>query len=153
MPSPTDSLAVATLYLFNLIDAQKVTLGLADNFYGDQQKIPRTPTTCVFASQKYREIQGAPRRVQNTLEMYVHLYISKVTDSDLDWKQADTLAEAVEGVIHADPTFGGLGYHSLVTSNEAGYLRRPMNSMFKGNRLMVQLMSKTQLPMIAGYNQ
>src|SRR2546423_13035752 len=107
MSPPTGSLYTVTDYLFNLITAAAPTLTpipLADVFYGDQQKIPRTPAVCVFGTDKMRELQGAPRRIHNVFEIYVHLYVFKVTDASTHWRMADHLAEALAGVIHQDLT-------------------------------------------------
>ena len=150
----TDSLYAATSYLFTLLDDAKATFtpAVQDVFYGDQKQIPRTPAITVAASQKARELAGAPRRIENTFEVFINVYFSNVRGIELNHRGADELAEAVEAKVHADITFGGLVINSMVVLNEAGFLNRD-NSQFRGSRLIVRAMSKTMLPLAPGYNQ
>lgn len=151
MTSPTDSAVVFANNAKAIVDSVKSTYGIADTFYSDQSQIGRTPTVCVWASNKRREIAGAPRRSHNTLEAYLLVYISKVQDVQVNSLEADTLAENLETELHKDPTQGGLVYHSLVTSIEFGYVTRS-NTQFRTARLTFQGESKTLLPMSPGYN-
>jgi hypothetical protein len=150
----TDSLYVVTNHLFTLINAAKTsfTPQVEDVFYGDQKQIPRTPAITVAASQKSRELNGVPRRIKNTFDVFINIYFSKVGPIALNHQGSDQLAEAVEALVHADITLDGLVIDSLVILNEAGFLNRE-NSQFRGNRLIVRAMSKKTLPMAPGYNQ
>lgn len=154
MTSCTDSLFVVTDYLFTLMTSNKNTFTphVQDVFYGDEQRIPRTPAITVAASQKVRELEGAPRRVRNVLDVFVNVFFSDVRAVELNHRAADQLSEQVEAVIHADITFGGIVINSMVVLNEAGFLNR-RESTFRGNRLIVQVMTKTSLPMSPSYNQ
>lgn len=154
MAACTDSLYVVTKYLFDLLTANKATFSpvVRDVFYGDQKRIPTTPAITVAPGQKTRELAGAPRRTSNNFEVYVNIFFSDVRSIEVNHKQADQLAEAVEALIHQDIVFGGLVINSMVVLNEAGFLNRD-NSQFRGSRLVVQAMSKTLLPMTPDYNQ
>jgi hypothetical protein len=152
MTTPTDSAVVFANKTQDIVTSAKSTYGIADIFYGDQIQIGRTPTVCIWASSKRREIAGAPRRSHNTLEAYLMVYISKVQDVQLNSLEADTLAEGLETELHKDPTLGGLVFHSLVTSIEFGYQTRS-NTQFRTARITFQGESKTLLPMSPGYNQ
>jgi hypothetical protein len=152
LASPTDSLEVFTGYLYDLVLANQVALGVVDVFYSDQWRIPRTPTICVQASRKSRELVGAPRRVRNTLESYIIVYFSKVTDVQENARDADVMGDALEALVHANITFGGLVTNSMVILNESGYRPKP-DTQFRAVRLTVQGQSTTMLPMAPGYNQ
>lgn len=148
----TDSVAVLAAYLETLLKANQVTLNVADVFYSDQQRIPRTPTICVDPSSKTREIIGAPRRTKNVMEVYIILYFSRVIDVQVNSRDSDAMCDAVEAIVHADPTLGNLVIHSLVTHTEAGYRIRE-DTQFRAARLTVQAESQSMLPMNSNYNQ
>ena len=142
--------------LQGIAEANQAELGLADVWYGDQQQIPRTPTLCVVPDGKRRELQGSPRRVENTLRCYLLLYHSKIQDIQKNNEEVDQLAESLEKLVHADPTLGGLVIHSLVTDIDAGEVTRLVDTrrtMYRAARLTVEGISKTALPMSPGYNQ
>jgi hypothetical protein len=142
--------------LQTIAQTNKVALGLADIWYGDQQQIPRTPTLCIVPDGKTREIEGSPRRSRNNLKCYLLLYHSKIQDIQKNSEEVDQLAEALETLIHADCTLGGLVIHSLVTAIDAGEITRLVNTartMFRASRLTVEGLSKTLLPLSPGYNQ
>lgn len=154
MVACTDSLYTVTDHLFTLLNGYKASFvpEVKAVYFGDQKQIPVTPVLTVAASQKTRDLAGAPRRILNTFEVLINIYFSKVGAISLNHRGADQLAEAVEAKIHEDIIFGGLVINSLVVLNEAGFLNRD-NSQFRGNRLIVRATSKTLLPMAPGYNQ
>lgn len=134
---------------------EEVTPAIADIWYGDQQQLPRTPTVCIVADGKRRELSGAPRRMMNTLTCYVVVYHSKIQDVQMNSKESDKLAEQLETAIHADPTLGGLVIHCYVTQVDAGQSTKYVNTtatMYRSTRLTVEGISKTMLPMSPGYN-
>jgi hypothetical protein len=124
LASPTDSLEVFTGYLYDLVLTNQVALGVV----------------------------GAPRRVRNTLESYIIVYFSKVTDVQENARDADVMGDALEALVHANITFGGLVTNSMVILNESGYRPKP-DTQFRAVRLTVQGQSTTMLPMAPGYNQ
>lgn len=154
MATCTDSLAVVTDFIFNLLDTNKATFTPAVQavYYGDQKQIPVTPAITVAPGQKTRALAGAPRRPVNDFEVYVSIFFSNVRAIEFNHRDADLLAEAVEAKIHEDIVMGGLVINSMVVLNEAGFLNKD-NSQFRGNRLIVQAMSKTLLPLAPDYNQ
>lgn len=134
--------------VFDLCVAAGPGLGIAeeDIYYGDQSQIPRTPTLCIEPDEKRRDLQGAPRRVLNTFSVYLILYISKVTDTQTNARDALTLAEDLEAVLHAEPTFGNLLIHSFATKVEPGY-RVKANTQFRACRITFEGTNKTVLGM------
>lgn len=152
----TDSFYVFTKAIQTIVEGVKEEFEIADIWYGDQKQIPRTPTVCVVADGKTREIQGAPRRSRNNLKCYLVLYHSKIQDVQKNSEEVDQLAERLEAEIHKDPTLGGLVIHSLVSAVDAGEITRLVNTtttLFRASRLTVEGFSKTMLPMSPGYNQ
>lgn len=146
MANPTDSTVEQTLYLQELIEANKTGLALGDKvYYGDQEKIPFTPTVCVEAGDKRRELNGAPRRVMTPMISYILVYASKVGETGENRLTADRLSEQIETLIHANRTLDGRVIHSLVTAIEFGYLMRG-NSLFRTSRLTVEGRQQVQLP-------
>lgn len=141
----TDSLVVYTTYFFDLITAQKAPLQIQDVYYGDQLKIPRTPSVCVDSDNRNREINGAPRRVANVLSAFIIVYHSPVQDVQKTRKDVDLLGEQIEALVHADPQLGGIVIHSLVTQYQSGYATK-LGTQYRSCRLTVQANSQTQLP-------
>jgi len=152
MANPTDSLETFVATIQGLIETNKDSLGIADVWYGEQRKIPRTPTVEVIPGQKVRNPAGAPRRVDNGFECYIMIAAGIVQDTQLNLHLAGELAESVEAVIHADPTLGGICINSLVVRTEFGVAERS-STEYRAARLTVQAQSRTLLPMQPNYNQ
>jgi hypothetical protein len=141
----TDNLATYCEFLETLLENNKVTLGLADVFYGDQNRIPRTPTACVDPGEKRRELNGAPRRTALTLTAYVLVYHNPIASVETVAKQSDAITEAIEAKIHEDADMGGIVIDSLVTVIEYGYQAKK-NTLYRVSRLTVEGRSQVLLP-------
>lgn len=141
----TDSAVVVAQYVFDMVEYNKAALGIEAVFYGDQSKYPVTPAAAVEPAIKRRVLVGAPRRSENTLQVFVMVYVGRIGDNQINTKDADTIAEAVEALIHTDPTLGGLVVNSMVESIEPGYANR--GAVMRASRLTLTALSKTQLPM------
>src|SRR3954470_19042415 len=120
----TDRLDIIGNYVYQLLLANKVPLGLQDVWYGDQNLTPTTPCAAVETGPKRREYNGAPRRYGVSIEVYVILYMERIQDQQLNRKQAEVLAEDVEILLHEDWTMGGLVIESFVSTSEPGYATR-----------------------------
>jgi hypothetical protein len=142
----TDSLVALSDFLFNLVEDNKVPLGIIDTFYGEQMKYPHTPAVSIETDNKAREIDGAPRRTLNTLTGYIIVYHSPVSDVQKTRRDVDLMAEAIEKLVHADSTMGGLVIHSLVTEIQSGYQNRP-GTQYRSSRLTVVATTQSQLPL------
>ncbi len=132
-------------YVHTKLTDDKFTLGLEDVWLGDQTKLPRTPSVAVEPGESRRELNGAPRRTENTFILYLMIYHNKLQDSQVTRLEAQQFSEVVESFIHADPRLGGLVIHSLVTANESGYANRE-NTLLVTNRLTLEARDQTQLP-------
>jgi len=143
MPLTASSEQVATAIL-NAITTQKAALGVQQTYYGDQTQLPQTPAVCVSPGNKQREFQGASLRTQNTFETYVYVYYGKIQDVQQNLHAAQTLADAIEPIVQADMTLGGLVIWTLCTQNEPGVINK-MGSLMMGNRMTFQSVSKTTI--------
>lgn len=121
-------------YLFTTLNSNKEELGVVDVFYGDQDRIPRTPTICVEPDEVNRVLNGVPRRVSVNLRAFLICYHSEVRSPQSNRRDADLLAEAVEETLHQDATLGGLVIHSFATSVQSGYATKN-NAVFRASRI------------------
>jgi hypothetical protein len=152
MAGPTDSLEVFAAKIQSLITASQVSLSIADVWYGEQRKIPRTPTVEIITGQKVRNLAGAPRRSKNSFECFVMVQAGMVQDTQLNLHLAGQLAESIEAILHADPTLGGICINSMVVRTEFGVAERS-STQYRAARLTVVGESLTLLPMQPNYNQ
>jgi hypothetical protein len=143
----TDSSEVVANYVYQKLQdpTNMSNLGYTDVWYGDQELLPHTPALCVSPGTKKREFQGASYRTLNSIETYIVVYYGKIQDVQVNLHAAQTMADALETLIHSDLTLGGLVIATLCTQNEPGYLRKGTDLM-QGNRLTFESMSKTTFP-------
>jgi hypothetical protein len=130
--------------VFELVTEAKQALGLADVFYGDQNKIPRTPAACIVPDVKRRELKGAPRGVENILSTYILVYVSKVDDVQKNEESAIVIGEAIETYLHQFRDLQGLVVHCYCSAIEPGYRTRE-GTQFRAVRLTFEGLSKTIL--------
>jgi hypothetical protein len=145
MSDLTGSLELVCQYLFELLEANKDILQLEDVFYGDQDKLPRTPAACVEPGEKDRELKGAQRMTRVTFRIYVLIYHSAVTSPQSNRRSADRTAEAIEGLIHSDPRMGGLVIHGFCTNVSSGYANRT-GTLVRASRITFEAQSQELLP-------
>lgn len=141
----TNNLKPVAEFLETLLETNKVALGLADVWYGDQNRIPRTPAACIDPGEKRRTLNGAPRRTQVDMIVYILVYHNPVTSVETIAKTTDGLTESIEEKIHLDATMGGLLIDSMVSTVEYGYQTRN-NTLYRVSRLTVEGRSQVQLP-------
>lgn len=147
---PLDSIPAQVNFLKDKIVAAQANLGISDVFYGDQERIPRTPAVCIEPGEKTRDLNGAPRRVMTEVTTYILIYHNPVTSTETIREQDDNLAEAVEALIHADPQFRDADGNaqvidSLVSRIESGYQQK-RGALYRASRLTVDARVQAQLP-------
>lgn len=143
--SLTESMHAVSKYLEDLLEGKKEEIGLHSVFYGDQDRIPHTPTACIEPGEKRRQLNGAPRRTEVTITVYVLVYHNPVTSTQTIREENDKVAEAIETEIHKDAYMDGLVVDSMVTMIESGYQMRS-NTLFRSSRLTIEARSQVQLP-------
>lgn len=146
----TDSYVTVARYIETLLVNNKTTLGLQDVFYGDQERIPRTPAAVVEPGGKQRTLNGAPRRTQVDITAYVIIYHYNLKNIETLREDNDRLAEQIEATIHQDAQMkDGTGnmqvVDSMVTAVESGFQPKG-NSLFRASRLTIEARSQAQLP-------
>lgn len=137
-------------YWLQLLKDSQSNLGIVDVYYGDQSRIPRTPTVCVEPGEKRNALHGAPRRVEVTIETYVLVYHNAVSSTQTIREEDDALAEAIENLIHGQPYMKNAAgddqaVDSLVTRIESGFQQRSA-ALLRASRLTVESRVLTQLP-------
>jgi hypothetical protein len=139
-----DRVSVVSLYQYNLLVANRISLGLEDVYDGDQMLIPRTPTACVESGPLTRSLIGAPSRTDNDITTYTYIYHSIVQDIQKTTREAVALAEGIMDLYHADLEMGGTVTHGFVTLIEPGFQDRGRN-WFRTVRITWQGLTRTLL--------
>lgn len=151
MAAPARFPSQVALRMLAIIDANKPALiGVdAQTFYGDQDKLPTSPTVCVEAGEVSRPLVGVPFRVENNFECYVLLYHGKVQDVETNKLEAEQYAEAIAAHFDTNKTLellgdGGIVIHGHIVSINHGYSVK-QGSLVKASRLTWQGKTKTML--------
>lgn len=147
----TDRIDVIGQHVYTLLNDNKVGAGLQDVWYGDQSTLPHTPAACVETGPKRRTYNGVPRRFEVDFEVYILLYMERIQDFQKNRKEAEELSEAVEVILHQDPTLGGLAVDSYVSAAEPGYATRG-RLLVSAVRLTLAVKSQRMLPSDANPN-
>jgi hypothetical protein len=139
------SLYEVAQYLEDLLQEYSRALDLKDVFYGDQDRIPRSPAACIEPGDKRRELAGIGRATKVVMTCYIIIYHGEVTTVRDNRRENDLLAERVETIIHSKPTMDDKVIDSLVTSIESGYQLKT-RTLFRATRLTIEAQAKTLLP-------
>lgn len=144
----TDDDTVAAQFIFDLLTTNKTTLLLDDVLWGNHNMIPRASAAVVQALGKRRQLAGvsAPGgRTLNELLVSVELHWSKVGDEQTERKEVDARGTAVERLVHADTTLGGIIIHGFFEQVDRGETQFINNSMFRSVRMAFVGQTKTYL--------
>lgn len=131
-----------------LLTTNMVALQLNDVLYGNHIVIPRASAAVIMPLGKRRQLAGvsAPGgRTLNQLIVGVDLHWSKIGDEETERKNADDRGTAVETMLHADTTLGGIVIHGFVTQVDRGESQFANNSMFRSVRMVYEAQTKTYL--------
>lgn len=120
--------------IFALLKLNKTDLVTVDGtiLYGDQIKIPTTPTVCVEAGTTTRALDGVAAnagRTRNDLECLILVYYSVVQDDQVTKLAAEQCGENIAKYLDDNPTLelsgdGGIVIHGYITSIDPGYSRK-----------------------------
>lgn len=144
----TDLGTVVSKAIFDLIKNNVGSLGLRDVLFGNQTMIPLSPTVVVITGPKHRELSGASApggRTMNSMTVYIDVHTSKVGDEATERMAVDKLAEAVETLLHADVTLGGILIHGFVNDWDPGETGLISGSQFRTVRMTYIGTTKTYL--------
>jgi len=113
-------------------------------YYGDEEKIPRTPAITVAGIAKTRELAGTGHQTLNSFEVVMTIFHAKYGSVQVNRQECDKFAEEVEEFLHSDRRLGGELIHSFVSRVEPGYVARG-EQILAGTRITWQGLSKTRL--------
>ena len=141
----TDSLYTFSNYVYDQLVAAKDDLGLVDVYYGDQDRLPRTPSVCVDPGQKTSTLSEAQRTTSIEFIVYVYIYANAVDSVQENKRTADKLGEDVERLLNQDPTCGGTVIHGYSQMIESGYVEKS-GGILRSSRITFSGQSKSRLP-------
>ena len=121
-------------HIYQRLVDNREPLRLADVYYGDQNLLPRTPAVCVQPGGWLRELAGAPRRIDQTTQVYIIVYHNSIQDTQANELEVGQFAEAVAKFVDDDSPCGGLVIHSFITAFEPGW-RTLGTSKYRSTRL------------------
>lgn len=132
MPYTKDE-TVITQALVDLLDASKVTLGLAAVYYGNQGLIPTFPSAECQTGPKNRTYRNT-RQYTVAFSVDITVMFGKVQSAEINIKGTEELCEAIEDVLHEDKSLGDLVYDSYVRRIVPGVVLRE-TEMIKAARI------------------
>jgi hypothetical protein len=133
--------------MVTLLEANAATLGIADGgvFYGDQLRVPVSPTVCVEPSSKTPTLYGAGRMTEVKIVLYLLVYHSDIRSISDNRRDADLLAEAICNLVNADGTFGGMCIHCYVNDVTSGFSTKT-NTTMRATRITWEATTQERLP-------
>jgi len=122
-------------HLTDFIEANKVTLGVAKVYYGEQSNIPAFPAVMVAGAPLGRELHGT-RTFKLTFTVFIYVIDAKLSNTKSQRIKTDLqTAKNITELVHTDLTLGGNITFGFITSDEAGVLAKGMGAAVVGTRL------------------
>lgn len=144
----TDKATVLATAIKNLINTNKVVLGVDEVYYGDHNNIPVGTAVTVTAGATRRELAGVAGpggRAMNYMNVVILILLSIVQDEATARLRVDQLAENITTLLHADTTVGGILIHGFVEEITPGVIFNKEGSMFRVAQLDYTGKSKTNI--------
>lgn len=120
--------------ILNLISDNAAALGLQGVYYGDEDLIPKFPAVSVQGGRKNRTI-ATTRQFEVALTVQINIYFGKVQSSEINTKETEELAEAIEDLLHTNKTMDGSVVFGYVSRTDPGTARAPNGVMIKTSRM------------------
>lgn len=142
-----DKSTVVSQYIKNLIESNKVALGVNTVLYGDHLQIPGGITVVVNDGVKNRVLQGVAYpggRTRNKLNILITVYNNKTGDESTERLLVNQIAEAVEHLLHQNTLMGGNVLHGFVETWNPGNTFKA-GSMFRSVQMIWVGDTKTNL--------
>ena len=132
------------------LEANSTALGLKGVFYGDQNKLPATPIVCVEPDIKDNVAMTPTRNLTVEVLIFLIVYHSAVDSPQANRQASDTLAEAIEDLIHEDPFLlrndaTPRVVQCYIKSIASGYVKKG-TGIVRASRLTFHALTKHQLP-------
>ncbi len=115
-----------------VVVANQDELDISDVFYGDQVKIPKSPTVCVEPAKRATEYNGTGFRKANTFTCGIYVYVAKLGDVSEIQTEVDQLSYDLAAAIDAASLSGDLA--DLITWGYCAELN--FGYRVKANQLM-----------------
>lgn len=144
------SLPDITQALVDKLTTNSASLGLKGVFYGDQDKLSATPIACVEPDMKDNISISPFRKLEIEMTIYIVVYHSLVESAQLNRKDADNMADAIETLIHLDKGLLRLDgtarvTHCYIKRIASGYVKKG-SSVVRASRLTFSARTQNQLP-------
>ena len=122
----------------------------ADVYYGDQERLPRTPSICVESGDRPRNLAGVPNMTENVFTHFILVYHNPVAELQQTRKDVDHLAYQIEHWLHQDLQLKDSGgnprlIYGFVINHESGFTFK-RETLYRTARLTFQGKNKTSLP-------
>lgn len=148
----TDKDEVLALAIRDLIELNKADLGIGLVLYGDHTQIPTGTAAMIMAMGKRRQltsVAGPGGMTENMLIVNIEIHRSVVSDEETNRRATDVMATAVEELLHADVTMGGIIIHGFIVQVDRGNTQFANGSMFRTVRMTYNGKTKTHLTPIS----
>jgi hypothetical protein len=119
-------------------------LGIAAVYYGDQMRVPLSPTLCVEPATINRIVNNTGCATENEFALNVILYDARLGDVEGIQFDLDKLAETVMDEINDLGQLDGRVIYIHATAIEYGYLIKS-NRLLRADRIIVTAKTKTEL--------
>lgn len=123
----------------------------ASVFYGDQDRLPTTPTVCVETGNTARPLAGAPQAVQATHTCYILVYFGSVQSEQDNKLEAEQCSERIVAYLDDNLQLKDLAgldpkvIHGWCTEIDPGYAVKNDRTLTHAVRITWQGISKYQL--------
>lgn len=112
-------------YIYNLLDTNKVALGLAQVWYSDDEWSAPYPSAVLSAGGLSREPHATQTfRVVLQVSIYI-MHANMSVDHKTRTREDLLFAEGVSDFLHTDKKLGGNVINGMVTSENPGVVNRP----------------------------
>lgn len=118
--------------------------GLAECYYGDQVKIPKTPTLCIDPAQTVRNVNSTGEASENDFSFNIILYSAGLGDVQGIQRDMDELAELIMDDLNSLGTLGDLIIFGYAVAIDFHYVVKN-NRLMRANRIVWTAKTKTRL--------
>ena len=123
MPLST-SLYEVTNAIYETLENEKVALGIATVYFGNQNLVPEFPSVWVASSRLERQLAapGSTHKWALGFRVMVTLVHGKIQSSEINAREEEQLSEAIEAKLHEDLKLGERVIFGMVTLREPGQI-------------------------------
>jgi hypothetical protein len=144
VPSRTKYASVVADGVRNYFTERMDDLGIAAVYYGDQMRVPQSPTLCIEPATINRLVNNTGCAAENEFALNVILYDARLGDVENIQYTLDQLVETVADEINELGTLDDKVIFIHALAIEYGYLIKS-NRLLRANRIIVTAKTKTEL--------